>query len=96
MRPQIFYIAGVNLHQHFLGDSENDGFSRYCQNHDKFSKFCFNSRNTRFTDMKPWGQKVFKLPKAPFSSLRINFRVVYNTLWSLRYLQIIEKIWNYQ
>ena len=93
MRPQISkdFILPVATSNTFWGTLKCSGFSNYHQNYDNFSIFCFMSRNTRFTDMKPWGQKVLKIPKAPFPSLKINFWVVYNMLWSLRYLQIIEK-----
>ena len=92
-RSEIF-IAGVNLYQHFLGDFQNGGFLKYRQNYDKFLKSFFISRNMRFTDLQPWGQKASKLPKEPFYKLRINIWVVYGTWGNLRYLRIIVYFWH--
>ena len=43
----------------------------------------------RFTDLQPWGHKVSKGPKEPFSKLRINIGVVYDTWWILQISRII-------
>ncbi len=86
---QKFFIAGVNLHQHFLGDFQNSGFWKFRQNYDNNLKSFFISRNMRFTDFQPWDQKVSKDLKETFSKLRINIRAVYGTLEKLQLLQII-------
>ena len=54
-----------------------------------FSKFFFISRNMRCTDFQPWGLKVPKGTKEPFSKLRINIEVVYGTWWILQISRII-------
>ena len=44
----------------------------------------------RFTDMQPWDQKVSKVPKETFSSLRISIRAIHGTWRKSEMLQIIS------
>ena len=45
----------------------------------QFFEFFFISRNMRFTELKPWEQKVSIDSKETFSTLRINMRAVSET-----------------
>ena len=75
---------------------KNGGFLKYRQKYDKFSKSFFISRNMRFGDMRPWGQKVSKGPKETFPTPRIKIKVVYGTQRIFQKLQIIVHFWHSQ
>ena len=72
MRPQIFYIAGVNLHQHFLGDSEKWWIFQISSKLWHFFKILFYLAKYAIYGLVNLELKSFKLPKEPFSMLRIS------------------------
>ena len=68
---------------------KNDGFLKNGQFFNIFCVFFHISRNTRFTDMRPWDQKVSKVPKETYSRLKIGIGAVHGTWGKLQILSII-------